>query len=86
MQLFSSTINASATPAIAVLDQPSSMESYMSMQPQLSAVYQRTTEAKRIATNVYQVRSTLILFYKERSILATPLQISYFWGRSLGVP
>ena len=30
--------------------------------------------------------STLILFYKERSILATPWQISYFWGRSLGVP
>ena len=58
MQLFSSTINASATPAIAVLDQPSSMESYMSMQPQLSAVYQRTTEARRIATNVYQVSFT----------------------------
>ena len=56
MQLFSSTINASATPAIAVLDQPSSMESFMSMQPQLSAVYLRTTAAKRISTTEYQVR------------------------------
>ena len=33
-----------------------------------------------------QIVLTLILFYKERSILATPWQISYFWGRSLGVP
>ena len=55
MQLFSSTINASATPAIAVLDQPSSIESSMTLQPQLSAIYQRTTAAKRIATYEYQV-------------------------------
>ena len=58
MQLFSSTINASATPAIAVLDQPSSMESFMTLQPQLSAIYQRTTAAKRISTTEYQVRTT----------------------------
>ena len=56
MQLFSSTINASATPAMAVLDQPSSMESFMTLQPQLSAIYQRTTAAKRISTTEYQVR------------------------------
>ena len=62
MQLFSSTINASATPAIAVLDQPSSMESFMSMQPQLSAVYLRTTAAKRISTTEYQVR--IFMMYK----------------------
>ena len=54
MQLFSSTIAASATPAIAVLDQPSSMES-ATMQPQISATFLKTTSAKKIATNDYQV-------------------------------
>ncbi len=57
MQLFSSTINASATPALAILEpQPSSVESSMTMQPQLSAIYLKTTAAKRISTNDYQVR------------------------------
>ena len=55
MQLFSTTINASATPAIAVLDQPLSMESSITLQPQLSAIFQRTTAAKRIATTEYHV-------------------------------
>lgn len=53
MQLFSSTIQK-ATPAIAVLDEPSSLES-ATMQPQISATFLRTTAAKRIATNEYQV-------------------------------
>ena len=32
------------------------------------------------------MRFTLIMFYKECSVLATPWQISYFLGRSLAVP
>ena len=32
------------------------------------------------------IPDTLIMFYKERSVLATPWQISYFLGRSLAVP
>ena len=63
MQLFSSTIAASATPAMAVLDQPSSMDSAFSaaMQPQISATFLKTTSAKKIATNEYQVS---LIFYK----------------------
>ena len=45
---------------------------------------QRRWKDRREDWNIYV--DTLILFYKERSILATPWQISYFWGRSLGVP
>ena len=30
--------------------------------------------------------TSLIMFYKERSVLATPWQISYFLGHSLAVP
>ena len=74
MQLFSSTINASATPAIAVLDQPSSMESFMSMQPQLSAVYLRTTAAKRISTTEYQVRT--FMMHKQFRHARTPALLS----------
>ena len=59
IQLISSIITASATPAIAVLDQPlTSLESSMTtaeMQPQISATFLKTTSAKKIATNDYQV-------------------------------
>ena len=70
MQLFSATINASATPAIAVLDQPSSMESSITMQPQLNAIFQKTTAAKRIATTEYHV---------SQCYLCTVGNIDNFW-------
>lgn len=80
MQLFSSTINASATPAIAVLE-PSSIESSLTLQPQLSAIYQKTTAAKRIATTEYHVSLNFpaffcwvkSLFFRPKLILS-PLQ------------
>ena len=79
MQLFSSTINASATPAIAVLDQPSSMESFMSMQPQLSAVYLRTTAAKRISTTEYQVRNIYKIFMIKKHFNNPPkVSVDYY--------
>ena len=67
MQLFFSTIAASATPAIAVLDQPltsleSSMISTAEMQPQINATFLKTTSAKKIATNDYQVGCNCVLF------------------------
>jgi hypothetical protein len=56
MQLFSSTIAASARPVMAVIhDQPSSIESSATLQPQINATFLKTTSAKRISTNDYQV-------------------------------
>ena len=59
-----SFFNAAATPAIAVLEQPdqqgqpASIESsILALQPQLNAVYQRTTAAKRISTKIYQTKA-----------------------------
>ena len=66
IQLISSIITASATPAIAVLDQPlTSLESSMTtaeMQPQISATFLKTTSAKKIATNDYQVGCNYVLY------------------------
>ena len=63
LAMFSSTINASATPAIAVMEeqnQPISMDSsIITMQPQINAVFQKTTAAKRISTKIYQTRAEI---------------------------